>query len=247
MKDLTVVAIPFYFGSMGAEYLWMRNREETLEDSAGSYERRDTLASLSMGVGSLLGPLVMPKLLKNFVPGKGRHGRLLLRTAAGAAAVTTAADLVCRLAEHRAAAPGAAAAAEPGDTEQAPDTAEEAGDDTLQRLARLARPVAAGGGVATLVAGGLAVVTSWSSLTATSRLARRRVLRKLGKGPAAVALAVRGWDFIYYWNHRAMHESRFMWAIHVVHHSSERYNLSTALRQPVADAFGTFLPYGALT
>jgi sterol desaturase/sphingolipid hydroxylase (fatty acid hydroxylase superfamily) len=43
-----------------------------------------------------------------------------------------------------------------------------------------------------------------------------------------------------------MHESRFMWAIHVVHHSSQRYNLSTALRQPVADAAGTFLPTGAL-
>jgi sterol desaturase/sphingolipid hydroxylase (fatty acid hydroxylase superfamily) len=37
-----------------------------------------------------------------------------------------------------------------------------------------------------------------------------------------------------------------MWAVHVVHHSSERYNLSTALRQPVADALGTFLPQGAL-
>jgi hypothetical protein len=37
-----------------------------------------------------------------------------------------------------------------------------------------------------------------------------------------------------------------MWAVHVVHHSSEHYNLSTALRQPVADAFGTYLPYGAL-
>jgi len=32
----------------------------------------------------------------------------------------------------------------------------------------------------------------------------------------------------------------------VVHHSSEHYNLSTALRQPVADALGTSLPYGAL-
>jgi sterol desaturase/sphingolipid hydroxylase (fatty acid hydroxylase superfamily) len=37
-----------------------------------------------------------------------------------------------------------------------------------------------------------------------------------------------------------------MWAIHVVHHSSERYNLSTALRQPVADALGTFVPYSLL-
>ena len=37
-----------------------------------------------------------------------------------------------------------------------------------------------------------------------------------------------------------------MWAIHVVHHSSERYNLSTALRQPVADVLGVFVPYGLL-
>ena len=44
-----------------------------------------------------------------------------------------------------------------------------------------------------------------------------------------------------------MHESRWLWAIHVVHHSSEHYNLSTALRQPVADVFGMFVPYGALS
>ena len=43
-----------------------------------------------------------------------------------------------------------------------------------------------------------------------------------------------------------MHSSRYMWAIHVVHHSSEHYNLSTALRQPVAEAFGTFVPFGSL-
>jgi sterol desaturase/sphingolipid hydroxylase (fatty acid hydroxylase superfamily) len=44
-----------------------------------------------------------------------------------------------------------------------------------------------------------------------------------------------------------MHEVRGMWAIHVVHHSSERYNLSTALRQPVADVLGVWVPYGALS
>lgn len=38
-------------------------------------------------------------------------------------------------------------------------------------------------------------------------------------------------DFSYYWFHRASHESRFFWASHVVHHSSQHYNLSTALRQ----------------
>ena len=38
-------------------------------------------------------------------------------------------------------------------------------------------------------------------------------------------------DFGYYWFHRFSHESRFFWASHVVHHSSQHYNLSTALRQ----------------
>lgn len=38
-------------------------------------------------------------------------------------------------------------------------------------------------------------------------------------------------DFFYYWAHRFSHEWNFLWAAHVVHHSSEEYNLSVALRQ----------------
>ncbi len=38
-------------------------------------------------------------------------------------------------------------------------------------------------------------------------------------------------DFSYYWFHRTAHKVRFFWASHVVHHSSQSYNLSTALRQ----------------
>ena len=38
-------------------------------------------------------------------------------------------------------------------------------------------------------------------------------------------------DFAYYWFHRISHESRFFWNFHVVHHSSEQYNLSVAVRQ----------------
>lgn len=38
-------------------------------------------------------------------------------------------------------------------------------------------------------------------------------------------------DFCYYWFHRASHEVRFLWSAHVNHHSSQHYNLSTALRQ----------------
>ena len=39
------------------------------------------------------------------------------------------------------------------------------------------------------------------------------------------------YDFCYYWLHRAGHEVNILWAAHVVHHQSEHYNLSTALRQ----------------
>lgn len=38
-------------------------------------------------------------------------------------------------------------------------------------------------------------------------------------------------DFAYYWFHRVSHECRFFWNFHVVHHSSESYNLSVAVRQ----------------
>ena len=39
------------------------------------------------------------------------------------------------------------------------------------------------------------------------------------------------YDFCYYWKHRLGHEMNIFWAAHVVHHSSEEYNLTTALRQ----------------
>ena len=40
-----------------------------------------------------------------------------------------------------------------------------------------------------------------------------------------------GVDFFYYWFHRLSHEINFIWATHIVHHQSEEYNLSVALRQ----------------
>lgn len=40
-----------------------------------------------------------------------------------------------------------------------------------------------------------------------------------------------GVDFFYYWFHRASHEVNALWAAHIVHHQSEDYNLSVALRQ----------------
>jgi sterol desaturase/sphingolipid hydroxylase (fatty acid hydroxylase superfamily) len=48
-------------------------------------------------------------------------------------------------------------------------------------------------------------------------------------------------DLTYYWFHRISHESRLFWASHVVHHSSKKYNLSTALRQTWSGGFYTFI------
>ena len=39
------------------------------------------------------------------------------------------------------------------------------------------------------------------------------------------------YDFCYYWLHRLGHERNVLWAAHSVHHQSEEYNLTTALRQ----------------
>lgn len=44
-------------------------------------------------------------------------------------------------------------------------------------------------------------------------------------------VAMIAWDFCYYWSHRCGHEISILWAAHAVHHQSEDYNLSTALRQ----------------
>jgi sterol desaturase/sphingolipid hydroxylase (fatty acid hydroxylase superfamily) len=44
-------------------------------------------------------------------------------------------------------------------------------------------------------------------------------------------------DLAYYWIHRAGHRVRWFWASHVNHHSSQHYNLSTALRQSWTGAF----------
>lgn len=227
-----MVAIPCYFAGMGAEYLALSRRSaEEIQQAAGRdrtaglYDRQDTVASLTMGVGSLLVPLLLPRLLRPFTPGRGRYGKALVTTALGAAAVATAADMALRR------------AGKPDETEQNP---------WRRRLRRGTKKAAAAGGVAAVVAGGVALTTAWADRTSVRRLWEQRLVADIGTGPLATAAAILGWDLIYYWNHRLMHECRALWAVHVVHHSSERYNLSTALRQPVADALGAYVPYSLL-
>ncbi|NVD35948.1 sterol desaturase family protein [Marinobacter lutaoensis] len=58
------------------------------------------------------------------------------------------------------------------------------------------------------------------------------------------ALTFLGVDVCFYWMHRASHRMRWFWAAHVVHHSSERMNFSTAMRQNATNIFnGNWLFY----
>ena len=70
----------------------------------------------------------------------------------------------------------------------------------------------------------------------------------LGHGWTAWIVALVAIDFVYYWDHRAGHQVRMLWASHVVHHSSERYNLSTAVRQTWTGQYAVlfFLPVALL-
>jgi sterol desaturase/sphingolipid hydroxylase (fatty acid hydroxylase superfamily) len=52
-----------------------------------------------------------------------------------------------------------------------------------------------------------------------------------------------GVDFLYYWFHRMSHEIGAFWAAHSVHHQSEEYNLSVALRQGSFQSFFSWMFY----
>jgi sterol desaturase/sphingolipid hydroxylase (fatty acid hydroxylase superfamily) len=202
----------------------LARRAEQIGPTPADYTKPDAGASLAMGLGSLFIPVMNKALAKQVLPGKGRFPNVLVRTAVAAAAATTVADRVA----------------------SRPDLPGEAPRSTRRRLKALSRKVASIGGPVAIAAGGLAVSTTVADRLTPGRMWDRNGGRDLGAGLLGWAAALAGWDFIYYWNHRLQHEVRAMWAIHVVHHSSERFNLSTALRQPVADALGVFVPYGLL-
>ena len=221
--DLSVAVTPLYFASMAAERRALRRRAEQQGPSAADYEKSDTIASLGMGALSLTTPITAHLL--SYVAlrrgPKGRLGKVVLGVALTAAAATTVADVVARTAD---------AATVHG-----------------RRLRNRARKVSEVGGVAAVVTGGVLITATTASLTATQRMWARGRARDLGNGLLPWTAAMLWWDFAYYWNHRFQHDVRAMWAIHVPHHSSEHYNLSTALRQPVAGPLGVWVPYGLVT
>jgi alkylglycerol monooxygenase len=53
-------------------------------------------------------------------------------------------------------------------------------------------------------------------------------------------LAFIGKDFAGYWAHRFEHRINLFWNRHIIHHSSEEFNLACALRQSVSEVFSIF-------
>lgn len=245
--DLTVMAIPAFFGAMGAEYVWQKRHPVPAGTRAGDYQLADTLASLSMGVGSLVAPYAVKKVLDPVTPGVGRFAKALIGVGAAAGLATTIGDVLRRRREGGLPAAGTVpedireVQEELAELRLAPATPK---DQRPRRKLRLRK--AHGALAASAVASAaLTVATTWAAQTSGKRMFARSGL-DLGNGKLALAVGILGWDFLYYWNHRLSHESRWLWAVHVAHHSSERYNLSTALRQPVAEGFTMSVPYGLL-
>ncbi|KAA0159245.1 hypothetical protein FNF31_04974 [Cafeteria roenbergensis] len=75
-----------------------------------------------------------------------------------------------------------------------------------------------------------------------------RVVDLSGNKALMWVVAFVGADIGFYWSHRLAHEVNLLWAIHQVHHSSEEFNLATALRQNITgfDDIICFLPLALL-
>lgn len=85
----------------------------------------------------------------------------------------------------------------------------------------------------TMGAGNIAINSAFAFLSlAVLAFAAQHQLLDLGLGITTAIAGVLVHDFLYYWKHRIGHRVRWFWAEHVTHHSSQHYNLTTALRQP---------------
>ena len=161
MLDLTVASIPIYFGTMAAEHRHLRAQAAEHGPGPADYTPQDTATSLAMGLGSLVVPLVLPKVVRHVVPGKGRYGKALVGVAAAAAVATTVAD---RLADR-------------AEDEPSPAT-------KRQRLGRLARRARRVTGPVAVGAGALAVTTSFAARpNAEAQWAAGGADRDKGSGP----------------------------------------------------------------
>ncbi len=73
-----------------------------------------------------------------------------------------------------------------------------------------------------------------------SWLVERVALIRIEAGWLTYVVGFLAVDFQGYWVHRWSHEINFLWNRHIIHHSSEEFNLSCALRQSISNIVGYF-------
>jgi alkylglycerol monooxygenase len=73
-----------------------------------------------------------------------------------------------------------------------------------------------------------------------------RLVEFAERSPWPWVVAFVGIDFAFYWWHRLSHVVNALWGVHVVHHHSEDFNLSVALRQPAFELVTAFFFYAPL-
>lgn len=95
-----------------------------------------------------------------------------------------------------------------------------------------------------IVSTGMRVFFGFLGLFVYEWLLRHAAPRPLSAGNWLTwAFAFVLYDFCYYWQHRLGHTVGLFWATHSVHHQSEEFNLTTALRQPGTGAFTNWIFY----
>ena len=90
---------------------------------------------------------------------------------------------------------------------------------------------------------GMRVFFGFLGLAVYQWLAARTPFRLSGKSWLTWVFAFFLYDFCYYWQHRLGHTVGLFWASHSVHHQSEEFNLTTALRQPGTGVFTNWVFY----
>lgn len=94
--DLISIAIPGFWASMGYEAWWLKRRAQQDGPSPVDYELKDTVASLAMGTGSLVGPHRRAAAWREASPRPSGNMRKVLAVAAAAASAATVIDGIRR-------------------------------------------------------------------------------------------------------------------------------------------------------
>jgi alkylglycerol monooxygenase len=71
-------------------------------------------------------------------------------------------------------------------------------------------------------------------------LVSRVALVHIPSSPWTYLIAFIALDFAGYWVHRWSHHINLFWNLHIIHHSSEEFNLACALRQSISEVFKVF-------